>query len=226
MMHKAWRTIEEVPYCFVRSFIKFQGHTGWKIDDNLIWVRCRCQANTWTMTVMTSPVFFHWIILTHWGQTNHNKANLRDLIAATGLVISNWIQIIDFFPLKFDGWPRKTIGTSSILCQALCIISIPSGEFENWNWSYSLETLNSDWNWRYFVLCYLEIRWMTLENIRAHLLYYIKLCVSFQIHRWNQSCVTVRKLLIRVNIDFFCPVWPWNSMNDIEKQKGTSSTLH
>ena len=74
-----------------------------------------------------------------------------------------------------------------------------------WNWSYSPDTLNSDWNWRYFVLCYLEIRWMTLENNRAHLLYYryIKLCASFQIHRWNQSCVTVRKLLIRVNIDFF-----------------------
>ena len=80
--------------------------------------------------LMTSPVFLHWIILTHWGQTNHNKANLRDLIAETGLVISNWIQIIDFFPLKFDGWLRKTIGTFSILCQALCIISIPLGEFE------------------------------------------------------------------------------------------------
>ena len=39
IMHKAWRTIEEVYYCFVRSFIKFQGHAGWKIDDNLIWVR-------------------------------------------------------------------------------------------------------------------------------------------------------------------------------------------
>ena len=26
----------------------------------------------------------------------YNKANLRDLIAATGLVISNWIQIVDF----------------------------------------------------------------------------------------------------------------------------------
>ena len=72
-----------------------------------------------------------------------------------------------------------------------------------WNWSYSPETLNSDWNWRYFVLCYLEIRWMTLENNRAHLLYYIKLCASFQIYRWNQSCVTIRKLLIRVIIDFF-----------------------
>ena len=28
-----------------------------------------------------------------------NKANLRDLIAATGLVISNWIQIVDFQPV-------------------------------------------------------------------------------------------------------------------------------
>ena len=29
-----------MPYCFSRSFIKFQGHTGWLIDDlNPIWVR-------------------------------------------------------------------------------------------------------------------------------------------------------------------------------------------
>ena len=46
--------------------------------------------------------------------TSINKANLRDLIAATGLVvISNWIQIVDFsahVTLKFDGWPWKTIG--------------------------------------------------------------------------------------------------------------------
>ena len=42
-----------------------------------------------------------------------NNANLRDLIAATGLVISNWIQIVNFsvrVTAKFDGWPRKTIG--------------------------------------------------------------------------------------------------------------------
>ena len=38
MMHKAWRSIEEVPYCFSRSSIKFNGHTGGKIDDlNPIW---------------------------------------------------------------------------------------------------------------------------------------------------------------------------------------------
>ena len=40
MMHKAWSSIEEVPYCFWRSSVKYQGHTGWKIDDwNPIWVR-------------------------------------------------------------------------------------------------------------------------------------------------------------------------------------------
>ena len=47
-----------------------------------------------------------------WGN-EYNKANLRDLIAATGLVISNWIQIINFsacVTVKFDGWPQKTIG--------------------------------------------------------------------------------------------------------------------
>ena len=40
MMHKTWCGVEEVPYCFSRSSIKFQGHTGWKIDNfNIIWVR-------------------------------------------------------------------------------------------------------------------------------------------------------------------------------------------
>ena len=38
MMHKAWRSIEEVPYCFSWSSIKFHGHTGRKIDDfNPVW---------------------------------------------------------------------------------------------------------------------------------------------------------------------------------------------
>ena len=33
MMHKAWSSIEEVPYCFARSFVKFQGHTTLKIIE-------------------------------------------------------------------------------------------------------------------------------------------------------------------------------------------------
>ena len=54
-----------------------------------------------------------------------------------------------------------------------------------------------------FQPCDLEIWWMTLENNRAPLLYYIKLCASFQIHRWIETEVTVRKHSIRVKIGDF-----------------------
>ena len=33
MMHKAWCSTVEVPYCFSRSSIKFEGHMDQKIDD-------------------------------------------------------------------------------------------------------------------------------------------------------------------------------------------------
>ena len=33
MMHKAWSSTEEVPYCFARSSVKFQGHTALKIIE-------------------------------------------------------------------------------------------------------------------------------------------------------------------------------------------------
>ena len=40
MIDKAWCSIEEVPYCFPRSSIKFQVHNGQKIDDlDQIWAR-------------------------------------------------------------------------------------------------------------------------------------------------------------------------------------------
>ena len=47
---------------------------------------------------------------------------------------------------------------------------------------------------------------MTSKNNKAPLLYYIKLCASFQIHWWIKTGVTVRKCSIRVKIgDFFVP---------------------
>ena len=33
MMHRAWSNIVEVPYCFSRSYVKFQGHTALKIVE-------------------------------------------------------------------------------------------------------------------------------------------------------------------------------------------------
>ena len=79
--------------------------------------------------------------------------------------------------------------------------------------------LNSGQNQQFFVPCGLQIWWMTLENNKAPLLYYIELCASFQIHRWIKTGVTVRKRSIRVKIGKFCPVWAWNLTDDLENKR-------
>ena len=63
---------------------------------------------------------------------------------------------------------------------------------------------------------------MTLENTRAPLPYHIKLCVSFQIHRWSQTWVTVRKRPIPLKIgDFLSLVilkfdgWLWKTIGHL-----------
>ena len=66
---------------------------------------------------------------------------------------------------------------------------------------------------------------------RAPLLYYIKLCASFQIHRLFKTEVTVRKRSIRVKIgDFLFRVtlkfdgWPWKTIGHLFYT--TSSFVH
>ena len=48
-MHKAWNCKEEVPYCFSRSYVKFQGHTALKIvefDPNWAFPDCNSSLNS------------------------------------------------------------------------------------------------------------------------------------------------------------------------------------
>ena len=147
----------------------------------------------------------------HWNEQQHqvgyiyiNKANLGDLIAATGLVI-----LIKFDPnhrffsrvtLKFNGWPWKTIGhlfytTSSFVHHFKSI-----GELK-----LKLQSGNNQFGSKSAIFCPVW-PWnlmMTLENNRAPLLYYTKLCASFQIHRWIQIGVTVRKCSIWVKMGNF-----------------------
>ena len=55
MMHKAWSSIEEVPYCFSRSSVKSQGHTALKIiefDPN--WAFPDCNSS------LKSPIATKW----------------------------------------------------------------------------------------------------------------------------------------------------------------------
>ena len=81
------------------------------------------------------------------------KASLRDLIAATALVIL----------LKLDSNPQ------------------------------------------FFSPYDLEVQWMTSKNNREPLLYYVKLCASFQSHRWIQTGVKVWKRSILVKIGNWWP---------------------
>ena len=49
MMHKAWSSIVEVPYCFSRSYVIFQGHTALKIvefDPNWAFPDCNSSLNS------------------------------------------------------------------------------------------------------------------------------------------------------------------------------------
>ena len=49
MLHKAWSSIEEVPYCFARSSIKFQGRTALKIvefDPDWVFPDCNSSLNS------------------------------------------------------------------------------------------------------------------------------------------------------------------------------------
>ena len=49
MMHTAWCCLEEVPYCFSRSSVKFQGHTAQKIvefDPDWAFPDCNSSLNS------------------------------------------------------------------------------------------------------------------------------------------------------------------------------------
>ena len=53
MMHKAWSSMEEVPYCFSRSSVKLQGHTALKnveFDPNWAFPDCNSSLNSPTAT--------------------------------------------------------------------------------------------------------------------------------------------------------------------------------
>ena len=71
--------------------------------------------------------------------------------------------------------------------------------------------------------------WKTISH--APLLYFIKFCASFQIHRWSQTSVTVRKRWIWVKIgDFLLHVtmiivgWHWKTKGQLSY--ATSSFVH
>ena len=54
MMHIAWCCLEEVPYCFSRSSVTFQGHSALKIEFDLDWAFPDCNSS------LNSPMATKW----------------------------------------------------------------------------------------------------------------------------------------------------------------------
>ena len=108
-------------------------------------------------------------------------------------------DVLSHVTLKFDGRPWKTIGTSSILRRASCIISNP---LVNLKWSYSPKMLNSGHNWWFLFH-------MTLKNKRALLLCYFKLCASFRSHWWIQTVRSYSPETAKLGFDLCdLDLWP------------------
>ena len=123
--------------------------------------------------------------------------------------------------LEIWWWPQKTIGHVFYIMSSFVNHFKSIGEFklelQSGNAQFGSKLVIFCGYWLFFP-CDLEIWWITLGNNRAPVLYYIKLCASFQIHQWSQTWVTVRKRSIRVEIgDFLSRVtlkfdgWPWKN---------------
>ena len=128
-------------------------------------------------------------------QNKTNKANLRDLIIATGLVILLKLDLNRRFFSQCDleiWWMTPKNNRAPLLCYFELFASFRS----HW-WIQTGITVQKRLIWvkidAFFSLCDLEIWQMTFKNNRAPLLCYIKLCAAFRSHWWIQTWVTVRK---------------------------------
>ena len=163
----------------------------------------------------------HFMAFCHFFKQYHHKANLRDLIAATGLVILLKVdqnhRLIN--PCDLEIWWMTSKNNKAPLLYYIKLCA--SFQIHWWNQTWvtvrkcSIPVKIGD----FFVLRDLEIWWMTLKNNRAPLLYYIKLCAAFQSHWHIQTGVTVRKSSLRAKIgNFLCRVtlkidiWHWKTI--------------
>ena len=89
----------------------------------------------------------------------------------------------------------------------------------NSNWGCSPETHHLGRIRRFLEPCDPEFWRMTLQNTRAPLLCYFKLCVSFHTHRWIQIWVASGNSQFRSKSTIFWAVWPGNLTDDLENNR-------
>ena len=98
MTHKAWCSIEEVPYCFPRLSIKFQGHRGQQIanyDPKWAFPDCNFSLNSpmnlkaWCNIEEVTYYFFkvtHPISTSHWMKNRRFESNLSKITRPVAII--------------------------------------------------------------------------------------------------------------------------------------------
>ena len=164
-----------------------------------------CDLEIWRMTLknnrapLLSPIKLYASFHHHmWIQTG---VTVRKQLS---WVVTSVTLIFDLWPWPF-AWTllwSLVITPENFMMIRWCELS-QQGKSEGFDSCDRPSNLKLDSNCQFFRPCDREIWWMTLQNNRAPLLCYFKLCASFPTHWWIQTWVTVRKRSIRVKIDNF-----------------------
>ena len=149
--------------------------------------------------------------------SKYSKANLKDLIAATGLIIllkldSNH-QFSALVTLKFDGKPRKTIGhlfhTTSSFVHHFIYIGESKLKLETLNWVTIADFVSR-------VRLEFDRRpWKTIGHLfyaALSFVHYLIAIIEFKLELQSGNAQFGSKPAI------FCPLWTWNLTDDREKQ--------
>ena len=127
MMHKYWRSIEEVPYCYCyhRSSIKFQGYMGKKIDD-LIPILCKIirpvaaiKSRRFALLIIKNRSIFDfwgfWVIFPSSFYCVTIKLGLQAYLVYFQVCImyGNQVQVFILCQIK-KWWTRPKLGQKSI----------------------------------------------------------------------------------------------------------------
>ena len=127
------------------------------------------------------------------------------LFYATSSFVHHFLAISDL-KLELESGNGQ-FGSNSTLFRAVwpwnLTDDLEQGKSEGFDSCDRPRNLKLDSNRQFFRPCDREIWWMTLQNNRAPLLCYFKLCASFPTHWWIKTWVTVRKRPIWVKIDNF-----------------------
>ena len=166
--------------CYFKLYASFRSHqwiqAGVTVGKRPIWVkiddffsRVTLQFDVWPWKTIGHLVYATSSFVHHFVAISAFKLESE---SGNGQFGSNSTIFRAVWPWNLTDDLEKQQDTSSMLLQALCIISEP---LVNSKWSYSPETTNLGQIWRFLEPCDIAIWCMTLKNNRASLLCYFKL---------------------------------------------------